>query len=124
MAGSTGQSEVNPNSLLALFQGWLRLRPVTVLEAIQRSTEFLSRKGVESPRLQAELLLAHVLRLPRMRRMERSASGCGVSVHYPRSPIPSHPFTGSPRGGVNHHFRTGIEFPDEGPLVPSEIPAV
>jgi release factor glutamine methyltransferase len=40
---------------------------VTVLEAIQRSTEFLSRKGVESPRLQAELLLAHVLRLPRMR---------------------------------------------------------
>ena len=67
MADSTGRSEVNPNSSLALFQGWLRLRPVTVLEAIQRSTEFLSRKGVESPRLQAELLLAHVLRLPRMR---------------------------------------------------------
>ncbi len=37
-----------------------------VLEAIQRSTEFLGRKGVESPRLQAELLLAHVLGLPRM----------------------------------------------------------
>jgi release factor glutamine methyltransferase len=39
---------------------------VTVLEVIQRSTEFLTRKGVESPRLQAEWLLAHVLRLPRL----------------------------------------------------------
>jgi len=39
---------------------------VTVLEAIQRSTEFLARKGVDSPRLQTELLLAHVLQRPRM----------------------------------------------------------
>jgi release factor glutamine methyltransferase len=40
---------------------------VTVLEAIQRSTEFLGKKGVDSPRLQTELLLAHLLRQPRMR---------------------------------------------------------
>jgi release factor glutamine methyltransferase len=40
---------------------------VTVLEIIQRSAEFLGKKGVDSPRLQAELLLAHVLKLPRMR---------------------------------------------------------
>jgi len=40
---------------------------VTVLEAIQRSTEFLGRKGVDSPRLQTELLLAHLLQQPRMR---------------------------------------------------------
>ncbi len=40
--------------------------PVTVLEVIQRSAEFLTKKGVESPRLQVELLLAHVLHLPRM----------------------------------------------------------
>ncbi|MEW6160165.1 MAG: peptide chain release factor N(5)-glutamine methyltransferase [Verrucomicrobiota bacterium] len=39
---------------------------VTVLEIIQRSTEFLANKGVESPRLQIELLLAHVLRMPRL----------------------------------------------------------
>jgi release factor glutamine methyltransferase len=39
---------------------------VTVLEVIQRSAEFLGKKGVESPRLQVELLLAHVLKLPRM----------------------------------------------------------
>ena len=39
---------------------------VTVLEAIRRSSEFLAKKGVESPRLQAELLLAHLLNLPRM----------------------------------------------------------
>jgi len=40
---------------------------VTVLEVIQRSTEFLARRAVESPRLQVELLLSHVLKLPRMR---------------------------------------------------------
>jgi len=40
---------------------------VTVLEVIQKCTEFLARKGVESPRLQTELLLAHVLNLPRMK---------------------------------------------------------
>jgi release factor glutamine methyltransferase len=40
---------------------------VTVLEAIQRSAEFLTRKDVDSPRLQVELLLAHVLQLPRLK---------------------------------------------------------
>lgn len=40
---------------------------MTVLEAIKRSTEFLTKKGVESPRLQTELLLAHLLKQPRMR---------------------------------------------------------
>ena len=40
---------------------------MTVLEGIQRSTEFLARKGVDSPRLQTELLLAHLLKMPRMR---------------------------------------------------------
>ena len=40
---------------------------MTVLEAIQKSAEFLAKKGVESPRLQTELLLAHLLRLPRMK---------------------------------------------------------
>jgi len=40
---------------------------VTVLEAIQKSTEFLAKKGVESPRLQTELLLAHQLKTPRMK---------------------------------------------------------
>jgi release factor glutamine methyltransferase len=43
------------------------LAPVTVLEAIQRSTDFLTRKGVDSPRLQAELLLAHLLQMPRLK---------------------------------------------------------
>ncbi|HXT41532.1 MAG TPA: peptide chain release factor N(5)-glutamine methyltransferase [Candidatus Angelobacter sp.] len=37
-----------------------------VLEVIQRSSEFLAKKGVESPRLQTELLLSHVLRVPRL----------------------------------------------------------
>lgn len=37
-----------------------------MLEVIQRSTEFLGKKGVDSPRLQTELLLAHWLKLPRM----------------------------------------------------------
>jgi len=40
---------------------------VTVLEAIQKSAEFLGKRGVESPRLQTELLLAHLLKMPRMK---------------------------------------------------------
>jgi release factor glutamine methyltransferase len=40
---------------------------VTVLEAIRKSTDFLAKKGVDSPRLQTELLLAHLLKLPRMK---------------------------------------------------------
>lgn len=44
----------------------LKIAIVTVLEVIQKSAEFLAKKGIESPRLQAELLLAHVLKMPRM----------------------------------------------------------
>ena len=40
---------------------------MTVLEVIQRSTEFLARKGVDSPRLQIELILAHLLQMPRLK---------------------------------------------------------
>lgn len=40
---------------------------MTVLEAINKGAEFLTRKGIESPRLQSELLLAHLLGLPRLR---------------------------------------------------------
>jgi release factor glutamine methyltransferase len=40
---------------------------VTVLEAIQKSAEFLGKKNVESPRLQTELLLAHLLKMPRLK---------------------------------------------------------
>ena len=54
--------------VFALGTGWLRftLAAVTVLEVIQNSTEYLARKGVDSPRLQGELLLAKVLNLPRL----------------------------------------------------------
>ncbi len=38
-----------------------------VVEAIQKSTGFLAKKGVESPRQQPELLLAHLLKMPRMK---------------------------------------------------------
>jgi release factor glutamine methyltransferase len=40
---------------------------MTVLEAIQKSTEFLAKRGVDSPRLQSELLLAHVLQTQRLK---------------------------------------------------------
>ncbi len=40
---------------------------MTVLEALQKSADFLGKKGVESPRLHAELLLAHLLKMPRMK---------------------------------------------------------
>jgi len=40
---------------------------MTVLEAIQKSAEFLAKRGVDSPRLQSELLLAHVLKTERLK---------------------------------------------------------
>lgn len=40
---------------------------MTVLEAINKGSEFLTRKGIDSPRLQSELLLAHILNMPRLR---------------------------------------------------------
>lgn len=39
---------------------------MTVLEAIQKSREYLEKKGVEAARLESELLLGHVLKLPRL----------------------------------------------------------
>jgi len=40
---------------------------VTVLEVIQRSANYLAERGVESPRLQVELILAQVLHTPRLK---------------------------------------------------------
>jgi release factor glutamine methyltransferase len=40
---------------------------VTIREVIQKSAQFLERHGVESARLQAEHLLGHVLKLPRLK---------------------------------------------------------
>ncbi|MBC8040952.1 MAG: peptide chain release factor N(5)-glutamine methyltransferase, partial [Opitutaceae bacterium] len=39
---------------------------ITVLEVVQKTTEFLAGKGVESARLNAELLIGHALGLKRM----------------------------------------------------------
>lgn len=39
---------------------------LTVLEIIKRTTEFFAKRGVESPRLNAELLVGHALGLTRM----------------------------------------------------------
>lgn len=36
------------------------------MELIRKSSDFLARKGVENPRLQVELLLAHVLKMQRL----------------------------------------------------------
>ncbi len=39
---------------------------LTVLESIKLSTDYLEKKGVESPRINAELLLAHILNCKRL----------------------------------------------------------
>lgn len=49
------------------FEHSLYFGAVTVLEVIQRSSDYLTRKGVDSARLQIELLLAHVLQMPRLK---------------------------------------------------------
>lgn len=38
----------------------------TVLEIIKKTTDFLAGRGIESPRLNAEMLIGHALGLPRM----------------------------------------------------------
>src|SRR5580658_10065613 len=56
---------------------------MSILEVIKRSTDFLARKGVASPRLQVELLLAHLLRMPRMKlylSFERVLSGAELDA--------------------------------------------
>ncbi len=40
---------------------------MTVLQILQRSADFLARKGIEQARLNSELLLSHVLHLPRLK---------------------------------------------------------
>jgi release factor glutamine methyltransferase len=40
---------------------------LSILDVIERSANFLAKRGVASPRLQVELLLAHVLKMPRMK---------------------------------------------------------
>jgi len=64
-----GKYSTNMPRLRRWKSWWFPFRTLrmTVLEAIQKSTEFLTKKGVESPRLQTELLLAHLLKLPRMK---------------------------------------------------------
>ncbi|MGE5806050.1 MAG: N5-glutamine methyltransferase family protein, partial [Ignavibacteria bacterium] len=39
---------------------------LTVLEAINLSSEYLKKKGIESPRFNAEMLLAHILNSKRL----------------------------------------------------------
>jgi release factor glutamine methyltransferase len=54
-----------------------------VIEIIQRGTTFLEQKGIESPRLQVELLLSHVLKMPRLQlylNFEREISEANVSA--------------------------------------------
>jgi release factor glutamine methyltransferase len=40
---------------------------LNVLEVVKKTSEFFAGKGIESPRLNAELLIGHALGLPRMR---------------------------------------------------------
>ncbi len=44
----------------------MTIEMLTILEIIKKTTDFFAAKGVESPRLQAELLIGHVLGLKRM----------------------------------------------------------
>ncbi|MCL4278439.1 MAG: peptide chain release factor N(5)-glutamine methyltransferase, partial [Ignavibacteriaceae bacterium] len=39
---------------------------ITVLEAIRLSTEYLDKKKIDSPRINAELLLAHIIGCKRL----------------------------------------------------------
>ncbi|MGD1032712.1 MAG: peptide chain release factor N(5)-glutamine methyltransferase [Opitutaceae bacterium] len=54
---------------------------LTVLEIVRKTADFFGGKGIESPRLNAELLVGHALGLPRMQlylQFERSLSNAEV----------------------------------------------
>lgn len=56
---------------------------VRLLEVIQRGTAFLEERGVESPRLQVEWILAHHLRVPRLQlylQFERDLDGAPLDA--------------------------------------------
>ncbi len=59
---------------------------LTVLEVIKKTTEFFAAKGIESPRLNAEQLVGHALRLQRMQlylQFERSLTDAELEVIRP-----------------------------------------
>ena len=59
---------------------------LTVLEVIKKITEFFAAKGIESPRLNAEQLVGHALRLQRMQlylQFERSLTDAELEVIRP-----------------------------------------
>lgn len=59
---------------------------LTLLEIIRRTTEFLDSKGVENPRLNAELLIGRALGLPRMQlylQFERLLTGAELDAIRP-----------------------------------------
>src|SRR5687768_18409279 len=56
-----------PSAKCSPRSSFTRAEHVTVLEVIKRSSEYLEKRGVDSPRLQVELLLAHALKLPRLK---------------------------------------------------------
>jgi release factor glutamine methyltransferase len=56
---------------------------VTVLDVIQSGTSFIAKRGVDCPRLQVELLLAHALKLPRLQlylNFERMLTGSELQL--------------------------------------------
>lgn len=56
---------------------------LTVIEVVRKTSEFFASKGIESPRLNAELLVGHALGLPRMRlylEFERPVSDAELGV--------------------------------------------
>ena len=53
---------------------------LTVGEVLRRSAEYLERHGIDTPRLDADLLLGHALGMDRMR--HRLAIGGDHAVHH------------------------------------------
>jgi release factor glutamine methyltransferase len=56
---------------------------LSLLEVVKKTSDFFASKGIESPRLNAELLIGHVLGLPRMRlylEFERPVSDAELSA--------------------------------------------
>ena len=84
--------------------------PLTIAEVLRRSAAYLSERGSPSPRLDADLLLAHALGVERLRALHRLGAPADAARADPR-PRPAGP-PRPPRAGGLPHRRARLP-PDE-----------
>ena len=95
---------------------------LTVLEVVRKTSEFFASKGIESPRLNAELLVGHALGLPRMQPVPavRAAGQRGRARADPAARAPARP--GASRSSTSSASRSSRPQAEDRPARPHPPP--